>query len=732
MTTNTNPNRNASGSDHSGESVPIESILCTEELKSRAPRPPDYEKENRALVTLAQALSETPRTILQVLVNTILDVCRAGSAGISLLTKDDGGKRFYWPAIAGKWKEHIGGGTPRDFGPCGDVLDRNTSLLMRRLQRRYTYFEPVKPAVEEALLVPFYVQGKAVGTIWAVAHDDRKFDSEDERVMKSLSQFAASAYQTLESLDALELQAGNAMEGEQAAALLASIVDSSDDAIISKRLDGVITSWNRSAERLFGYTAEEATGKHITLIVPPDRLDEEATILQRLRRGERVDHFETVRVRKDGTNIDISVTISPVKNSHGEIIGASKVARDITERKQMETDRQRFVTLAERCNEFIGMSDLEGRPFYANGAGLKLVGLKSLDELRKVRVIDFFFPEDRDYMAKEFLPKAVRDGNNETEIRFKNFSTGSAIWMIFNVFVLRDLDGLVAGLATFSQNITERKHTEQALQESEERLRALAGQLESQVHVRTQELERRNAEVLEQSEQLRELSKRLVQSQDEERRRIARDLHDSAGQIVTVLGMHLAIIAQGALKPEVRKAADESQEMLQQLSKEIRTVSYLLHPPLLDENGLPEAIRWYKKGLEDRSGFKIDLDIPKDFGRLPVDIEVAIFRIVQECLTNIHRHSGAENATIRMVHEATEVSLEIQDDGTGIAKEVLAAIRTQRSGVGMTGMLERVRYLGGNLDIQSDSSGTKISVTLPLITRSTEDTWSSGKSRAAD
>src|SRR6202051_3045252 len=170
----------------SGESVPLESILCTDELKRRPPRSPDYEKESRALVALAEALSESPRTVLQTLADIILDVCRAGSAGISLLTKEDGGKRFYWPAIAGEWKPHIGGGTPRDFGPCGDVLDRNAPLLMRQVHRRYRYFEPVKPPLEEALLIPFYVHGTAVGTIWAVAHNDRKFDAEDERLMKSL------------------------------------------------------------------------------------------------------------------------------------------------------------------------------------------------------------------------------------------------------------------------------------------------------------------------------------------------------------------------------------------------------------------------------------------------------------------------------------------------------------------------------------------------------------------
>ena len=115
----------------------------------------------------------------------------------------DGGKRFYWPAIAGIWKPHIGGGTPRDFGPCGTVLDRNSALLFKRVEKVFTYFEPVKPAVEEALLVPFYVNGRAAGTVWAVAHDDRrKFDAEDKRQLESLAQFAAVAYQAANSLDA--------------------------------------------------------------------------------------------------------------------------------------------------------------------------------------------------------------------------------------------------------------------------------------------------------------------------------------------------------------------------------------------------------------------------------------------------------------------------------------------------------------------------------------------------
>jgi PAS domain S-box-containing protein len=190
----------------------LESILCTEELRRRPSRPPDHAKENAALVALASALAESRQSILEILADTILSVTEADSSGLSLLTSDGAtpdseGHRFYWPAIKGMWKEHVGGGTPRNFGPCGDVLDRNCTLLFRRFERRYPYLLPVSPAAEECLLVPFYVRGKAVGTIWAMMHSDRRrFDSEDERLMSVLGQFASLAYQTLGTIDDLKSQ----------------------------------------------------------------------------------------------------------------------------------------------------------------------------------------------------------------------------------------------------------------------------------------------------------------------------------------------------------------------------------------------------------------------------------------------------------------------------------------------------------------------------------------------
>ena len=384
------------------------------------------------------------------------------------------------------------------------------------------------------------------------------------------------------------------MKADKAIGLLAAIVDSSDDAIVSKTLDGVITSWNAGAERLFGYTAKEAIGQHISLIIPANRRTEEAIILQRLSRGERIDHFDTVRVRKDGTALDISLTISPVADSTGKIIGASKIARDITQRKRIERE----------------------------------------------------------------------------------------------------------------------------LYESEERFRALAGALDTQVQFRTQELQRRNVEILQQSDQLRHLSGRLLQIQDQERRHIARELHDSAGQTLAALGMNLAQLAEHLKNNPAQVAEDvkDAQALVQHLTQEIRTTSYLLHPPMLDESGLSYALRWYVQGLAERSELKIDLKIPENFGRLSSELELVIFRLVQECLTNIHRHSGSKTALIRVGREADKIYLEVQDHGKGMSQKQLAEVQSQGVGVGIRGMRERLRQFHGVLTIESDALGTKIVATLPVKT----------------
>jgi signal transduction histidine kinase len=237
-----------------------------------------------------------------------------------------------------------------------------------------------------------------------------------------------------------------------------------------------------------------------------------------------------------------------------------------------------------------------------------------------------------------------------------------------------------------------------------------------------QRVKERTAELESSQQDLHALSTRLMRIQDEEGRRIARELHDSAGQIITALGMNLGKIGQRVRQiPLLAEGVEDSQELVQQLNKEIRTMSYLLHPPLLDENGLPEAVRWYIEGLTKRSGLHIDLKISESFGRLPEEMELALFRIMQECLTNVHRHSASKTAAIRISRDAQAVSLEIEDDGKGIPVEKLAGIQERGSGVGITGIRERVRHFGGVVNIQSNERGTKIAVSLPAAITETSE-----------
>ena len=498
-------------------------------------------------------------------------------------------------------------------------------------------------------------------------------------------------------------------QAEEAKSYLAAIVASSDDAIVSKGLDGIIRSWNKGAERIFGYTAEEAIGKHITLIIPEDRHAEEDDILRRLRRGERVDHFETIRRRKDGSTFDVSLTISPLKDSKDRVIGASKVARDISHLKRIERElrdsEQRLRALVNasayvvyRMNsDWTEIRQFDGRGFVSDRTKSKQDWLQ-----------EYIYSDDQTLVLQAIDKAIATKSTFELEHRVCH-PDGSIGWTVSRAVPILDKDGEITEWFGAATDITDRKV-------AEENYRKLAETLDAEVRARTNELEERNAEVLTQSEQVRELSWRLLHTQDEERRHIARELHDSAGQTLTVLGMNLAQFVHKAARhaPDLASEAETIQEMVQQLHREVRTTSYLLHPPLLDESGLYSALSWYMHGLEERSGLQIRFDMSEEFGRLPRDMELVVFRLVQECLTNIHRHSGSKTGSIRIAHEGNRVRVEVRDEGKGMPPERLAEIQSSGAGVGVRGMRERLRQFKGEMKIESDASGTRILVTIPI------------------
>jgi len=231
------------------------------------------------------------------------------------------------------------------------------------------------------------------------------------------------------------------------------------------------------------------------------------------------------------------------------------------------------------------------------------------------------------------------------------------------------------------------------------------------LHRKTHQLEMLNRD-------LRTLSARLLATQDEERRRIARDLHDSIGPLIAALSMNNGMLAQQTKKlgTEVAEVLQQNNQLVEQLSKQTRTISHLLHPPLLDEIGLLPAIKMFAEGFAERSSVKVDVELSPEIGRLPPNVEISVFRVVQECLTNVYRHSGSKTAYIKIA-PAQEKLLTVQvcDEGKGMPRtNGAAASPGSNHGVGLSGMRERLRELGGTLEIKSSDKGTTVIAAVPV------------------
>ena len=349
---------------------------------------------------------------------------------------------------------------------------------------------------------------------------------------------------------------------------------------------------------------------------------------------------------------------------------AASPRRAIFDRKIDDRDGP-FQALFDASLDAILIVDNSRRYVDANPAACELLGVDQ-SQIAKFRIDDFASPEQRAEIEAEW-ESFLRNGKQRGEYQLLRLD-GTVRHVEFSATT----NFLPGRHLSHLRDITERK-------KAEESLRALSG--------------------------------RILQLQDDERRRIARDLHDSAGQILTALKMNLVPLA-AVLKtghPEFAKPVTESIGLVDQLTSEIRTLSQLLHPPLLDEVGLPAALHWYVESFAKRSKIKVDLDYPANYERLPRDAETALFRIVQECLTNIHRHSGSQTASIRFRQSSDEITCEVRDEGKGMPPEQTAGpVLVGVVGIGLRGMQERVRQLGGSLKIDSNGHGTTITATLPL------------------
>jgi two-component system sensor histidine kinase UhpB len=383
--------------------------------------------------------------------------------------------------------------------------------------------------------------------------------------------------------------AGIDRDSQVVRARLAAIVDSSDDAIVSKTLDGVIMSWNRAAEGLFGYSAAEAIGQHIFLIIPDDRRAEEIDVLSRLRRGEKIDHFETVRQAKDGRRIAISLTVSPIRDAAGAIVGASKVARDITDR----------------------------------------------------------------LLARDALRRAHDELEQRVQVRTTELSKAN--------------DAL-------RNEIQERQRIEQ---------------------------------------QREQLFTRLVLAQEDERRRIARELHDQLGQQITALRLTLETLKSlSADRVELRNQIETLQDLAHALDQDIAFRVWELRPAALQRLGLAAALTEYAGNWSKRFGIRVELHLTRPSGgRLTLDMETTMYRFAQEALNNVVKHARANRVDIVLEHPPEHVSLIVEDNGIGFDPSTLA---TPGEGFGLTGMRERAALAGAEFQIDAaPGRGTTVILRVP-------------------
>lgn len=459
----------------------------------------------------------------------------------------------------------------------------------------------------------------------------------------------------------------------------ARLLDLTNDAILVRDASDRITFWNKGATDIYGFSREEAIGQVSHELLRTEFPEPLESIKEKLLRSGQW-AGELRHACATGARKTVSTRWVVERDASGYPRSVVESNRDITEAKRAEEalreSEQRYQAVTDASPVMNWMSGTDKLCYYFNKGWLDFVG-RTLGQEVGNGWTENVHPDDFDRCLQIYVSNFDTRRPFEMEYRLRHHS-GQYRWIFDRGVPRYKPDGTFEGYVGGCLDIHDRK-------EAAERIRAADETL------------------------------RLMRVQDEERRRIAREFHDSAGQTLTILGWSLSELVRKAefTAPGLAKEGKDIQKMIQQLHREIRTTSYLLHPPLLDEAGLRAALSRYVQGVTERSGITIDLNISKDFGRLPAGMELAIFRVVQECLTNIHRHAEGKNARIRVAREKASVCVEVRDNGKGISPERLAEIQTRGSGVGIGGIRERLRQFQGEMKIESNASGTTVSATIP-------------------
>src|ERR1700741_1489815 len=460
-------------------------------------------------------------------------------------------------------------------------------------------------------------------------------------------------------------------KAEEARLRHSAIVESTEDAIISKNLDAVIVSWNAGAQRIFGYTESEAVGQPITILVPPELWDEENQILERLRAGGRIEHYETTRVTKAGRKVAVSLIISPIKDSTGRLVGFCKLAHDITERKRgeqalCETNRVlENQTAALRSQEellkifvkhvpaAVAMLDRDMRYLQASDRwcvdfsldGLQLLGRSHYE----------IFPDIPDRW-KEIHRRALAGETGRADDDHWD-REGGTTWLRWEIRPWQNLDGMPGGVLIFSEDITRRQQI---------------------------------------AESLSEIPRKMIQAQEQERTRIGRELHDDIGQRLALLSVQMQQLQDDPLiLSDARNRMGELQKQTSELAADVQSLSHELHSAKLQYLGITGAMRRFCQEFGAQQKVEIDFqtrDLPTP---LSADISLCLFRVLQEALHNSAKHSGVRYFEVRLWGTLDEIHLTVKDSGVGFEREEAKESR----GLGLISMEERLKLLNGRMTI---------------------------------
>jgi PAS domain S-box-containing protein len=528
----------------------------------------------------------------------------------------------------------------------------------------------------------------ALLSIWGTVHGRGPF-TETDPINRILSLqlfllFTSMPFMVLAVIVEERKRAGDDLrEGEKSFRLatearlrLATLVESSDDAIIGKNIDGVITDWNKGAEQLYGYRAEEVIGKPVSILMPPERSDDFTKIMMTVKSGDAVKNYETMRQRKDGTIVPVSLTVSPVRDLEGRIVGASTTVRDVGERKRQEAvlreSEDRFRLAANTAPAMIWMSGTDKLCTFFNQSWLHFTGRTMEQEIGDGWAAGVH-PEDMERCLRTYFDAFDAHVDFEAEYRLRRFD-GDYRWIVDFGVPRFESGGNFCGYIGSCIDITERKT-------SEESLRALTG--------------------------------RLISAQEEERSRIARDLHDDFSQRLALLGIGLGQLWKNLPGSETGERASVL-DMLRQtreMSSDMHSLSHQLHSSKLEHVGLVPALKGLCKDIAQKYKIAIQFTERECPANIPKDVALCLFRVAQEALGNVVKHSGAADAQVELLGNVSGVRLRISDTGKGFDPE----FENTDAGIGLIGMNERLRLVGGKLTVRSEPNrGAEVLAEVPL------------------